>query len=114
MRKFEIVSKYADSNLSLPQRATTHSAGYDFCAAEDIIIPSLIKRNNMSATAVAFIGNCDLKQSAEVIKDLGIKPTLVPTGIKCALNEDEYLELCVRSSLSLKNLLICANGVGRL
>ena len=30
MVKFEVVSKYADASLSLPERKTAYSAGYDF------------------------------------------------------------------------------------
>ena len=45
-------------------------------------------------------------------KNLKAKPTLVPTGIKCELNDNTYLELSVRSSCPLKYWLILANGVG--
>ena len=41
--KFEFVEKYKNSGLALPLRKTEHSAGYDLCAAEDIIIPSYHK-----------------------------------------------------------------------
>ena len=37
---------------------------------------------------------------------------MVPTGIKCQLDSDCYLELSVRSSCPLKYWLILANGVG--
>ena len=39
MIKFEKVSKYNDIDIEMPKRATAGSAGYDFCVAEDIIIP---------------------------------------------------------------------------
>jgi dUTP pyrophosphatase len=39
MARFEVVSKYADAGLVEPVRKTKYSAGYDLCAAEDIIIP---------------------------------------------------------------------------
>lgn len=45
-------------------------------------------------------------------KQSGFKPTLVSTGIKCKLDPNTYLQLSVRSSLSLKHWLILANGVG--
>lgn len=35
MRKFEVVTKYKNENISLPQRATKHSAGYDLATAID-------------------------------------------------------------------------------
>ena len=38
MAKFEKVSRWADSDINMPVRKTTHSAGYDFEAVEDIII----------------------------------------------------------------------------
>lgn len=38
---FELVKKYEGADLlPLPERATESSAGYDFRASEDIIIPS--------------------------------------------------------------------------
>ena len=49
---------------------------------------------------------------ARLTKDWGAKPTLVPTGVKCAIPENMYLELSVRSSCPLKQWLILANGVG--
>lgn len=33
-RGFEIVTKYKDSDITSPERKTSGSAGYDFCAAE--------------------------------------------------------------------------------
>ena len=47
-----------------------------------------------------------------ITKGTGLKPILVPTGIKCALDPDKYLEISVRSSTPLNNWLILANGVG--
>lgn len=38
MAYFEVVSKYSNSNIKLPERKTANSAGYDFEVAEDIII----------------------------------------------------------------------------
>ena len=42
-RGFEVISTYAQQKIQLPQRATHHAAGYDFEAAEDIVIPSIWK-----------------------------------------------------------------------
>lgn len=115
--KFEIVSKYADAGLSLPERKTRASAGYDFQVAEDIIIPSYLDLFNELAAAQITSEYCDdefltLEQAASLTKSAGCKPTLVPTGIKCEMPEDMYLELSVRSSCPLKHWLILANGVG--
>ena len=115
--KFEIVSKYADAGLSLPFRKTKASAGYDFQVAEDIIIPSYYTLCNELAAAQITSEYCDdevltLDKVAFLTKYAGCKPTLVPTGIKCEMPEDMYLELSVRSSCPLKHWLILANGVG--
>lgn len=110
MAKFEVVSKYADKNIQLPIRATAHSAGYDLSAAEDIIIPSFLSKYNdvflMTATPRT------MSEAADTIKKLGLKPTLVSTGVKCKLADNEYLGLLARSSLPLKHLLIVANSQG--
>ena len=53
-----------------------------------------------------------LEEMAAFTKNNSIKPTLVPTGVKCQLEPDCYLELSVRSSTPLKYWLILANGVG--
>ncbi len=41
VRGFEKVSTFEDINL--PERATKHAAGYDFEAANDVVIPSIFK-----------------------------------------------------------------------
>ena len=51
--KFELISKYNDTNL-IPKRATTGSAGYDFVVAEDIEIPSYLKLSKTIATTLQF------------------------------------------------------------
>lgn len=116
MAKFELVSKYANIEWHLPARATKHAAGYDLYAIEDIVIPPYIKvmdalreeadRNPMAPPVYT------LKQMAEMTKSAKAKPTLVSTGMKVQLDEDEYLELSARSSTPLKHWLIVANSVG--
>ena len=59
-----------------------------------------------------FNATCTLETIAQLTKVTGAKPTLVPTGIKCEMPGDCYLELSVRSSCPLKHWLILANGVG--
>lgn len=83
-RGFEIVEAYKNKKINLPVRKTNHSAGYDIEAAEDITIKPY---------------------------QPGIKPTLVPTGIKAYLNSDEFLLLANRSSGPKKGLIL-ANGIG--
>lgn len=110
--KFEIVSKYADADLSLPVRKTKTSAGYDFQVAEDTIIPSYQKLIYNLVDYADPSGEKTLEEIATSTKATKAKPTLVPTGIKCEMPEDFYLELSVRSSCPLKHWLILANGVG--
>ena len=109
--RFEKVSKYQnDPDVRLPQRKTVASAGYDFYVAEDIIIPSY---NEISYDFTGDIARAyDLEHVASMIKAMGRKVTLVPTGVKACMPENWYLQLSVRSSLSLKHWLILGNGVG--
>lgn len=108
MARFEVVSKYTDINL--PKRQTEFSAGYDFEVAKDIVIPSYLKMmNSISLSEESVI---TLDEMARITKENKIKPSLIPTGVKCFLAEDEYLEIVVRSSCPLKYWLILANGIG--
>ena len=124
MNKFELVSGYTDESL-LPVRGTFDSAGYDFCVAEDIIIPSYdIQRNKLVAAGYApqqgdmgetYLGykeSYDLDEVARLVKTTKAKPTLVPTGVKAKLDPETFLQLSVRSSCPLKYWLVLANGVG--
>ena len=63
-RGFEIANGWENKNLNIPIRKTKHAAGYDFEAAEDIVVPSF---------------------------KLGMTPTLIPTGIKAYMQDDEVL-----------------------
>ena len=85
IRGFEIAKGFEDKGINLPVRKTKYSAGYDVEAAEDTIIPSFKK---------------------------GMKPTLIKTGIKSYMQENEYLMLANRSSNPGKKGLILANSVG--
>lgn len=90
MRKFEYVNRVIDNGhdtlsptFNLPVRKTKYSAGYDFEAAEDVVIPA----NNKT-------------------------PVLVKTGVKAYMQDDEVLMLYNRSSNPKKKGLVLANGVG--
>ena len=85
LRGFEVAKGWEDKDINLPVRKTKYAAGYDFEAAEDTIIPSF-KR--------------------------GDKPTLIKTGIKAYMQDDEVLILANRSSNPGKKGLILANSVG--
>lgn len=84
-RGFEIAEGFEDKEIHLPVRKTKKSAGYDIEAAEDCIVPSFKK---------------------------GMKPTLVKTGIKAYMKDDEVLILANRSSNPGKKGLILANSIG--
>ena len=84
-RGFEIAKGFENCNINLPVRKTKYSAGYDIEAAEDIVIPSFKK---------------------------GMKPTLVKTGLKAYMGEDEVLILANRSSNPGKKGLILSNSIG--
>lgn len=85
LRGFEIAKGFEDKGINLPVRKTKYSAGYDIEAAEDVTIPSFKK---------------------------GINPTLVKTGLKAYMQEDEVMLLYNRSSNPKKKGLIMANSVG--
>ena len=85
IRGFEIAKGFEKEGINLPERKTKNSAGYDIEAAEDCIIPSF---------------------------KLGQAPTLIKTGLKAYMPDDEYLMLCNRSSNPKKKGLILSNSVG--
>ena len=84
-RGFEIAKGFENANINLPVRKTKYSAGYDVEAAEDCVIPAF---------------------------KVGQKPTLVKTGLKAYMEDDEMLLLYNRSSNPGKKGLLLANGVG--
>ena len=85
LRGFEIAKGWEDKNINLPKRSTKYAAGYDVEAAEDTIIPTF---------------------------NPGVKPTLIPTGLKAYMQDDEMLCLYNRSSNPKKKGLVLANSVG--
>jgi dUTP pyrophosphatase len=111
-RGFEVISSYADKNIQLPKRATKHAAGYDFEAAEEIVLPAIWKTVVQSAGShLTEIFSSDKDEAIEKKEQL-LRPLLVPTGIKAYMQEDEYLQLTNRSSNPLKNFIVLPNGVG--
>ncbi len=102
MRGFKVCKKYDADEVELPKRSTTHSAGYDFRAIEDLIIPSIW--GGVFSNVKAFLSGSE--EFSE------IKPHKVHTGIKAYYPKDEVLYLFNRSSGPLKKGLIMANSVG--
>ena len=84
LRGFEVAKGYEDKGIHIPVRKTAHSAGYDIEAAEDVLMPKF---------------------------EPGMKPTLIPTGLKAYCQPDECYLLLNRSSGPKKGFLM-ANSVG--
>lgn len=85
VRGFEIAKGFENMGINLPERKTRCSAAYDIEAAEDITIPSFKK---------------------------GMKATLVKTGLKAYMQEDEVLYLYAKSSGFGKKGIMLSNAVG--
>lgn len=107
-RGFEIAKGFEDKGINLPQRSTKNSAGYDFEVAEETTVKSLPMA--LVKELFAFFRGKTEWDFDRVKKAL--KPTLVPTGIKSYMGEEEVLYLFNRSSNPLKKLLFLGNGVG--
>lgn len=113
--KFEPVKRFADQDTQLPQRTTKYAAGYDMFAAEDIIIPPYHQQVSDLYTYYYEKKIQDfftLDELANLTKETKIRPTLVSTGVKVKLDNDKYLKLVSRSSVSNKDWLVLANGEG--
>lgn len=108
--RLELISKYKDDDKLMPIRGTKDSAGYDLRSAEDIIVPSIWRL--MLKTDIEKDTLLELDKVPSVLKELGIKPTLVPTGVRIQLPKDKYAGVHARSSLPLKHMLLVANDEG--
>lgn len=115
------VLAYKDAQL--PQYQTKYAAGADFFCAEEVTIPSIWKLALTSLTSKtgakveefteSILSNFGYKKEEERKKELiDINPTIVHTGIKANMEDDEVLELYNRSSNPKKLGLIMANSVG--
>lgn len=85
VRGFEIAKGFENMGINMPERKTRCSAAYDIEAAEDTVVPSFKK---------------------------GMKPTLVNTGLKAYMQEDEVLYLMAKSSGFPKKGIVLSNSVG--
>lgn len=115
MAKFEFVSAYANSGLSLPERKTADSAGYDFVVAEDIVIPpyqALYKsildthlENNMDTIMRNFLRNAypnDKEEATEEeIKAASRKATIEFENIPITLDEMAALTKATKAKPTL-------------
>lgn len=109
--ELQLVSEYLTDEKLLPVRGTSMSAGYDLRCAKDTVVPSLwrlLKGTTVTTEDVVM----DLENVPLMLKKLGIKPTLVPTGVRIKLPSNMYAGVHARSSLPLKHMLIVANDEG--
>lgn len=104
LRGFEVAKGYENASIELPIRTTRTSAGFDFEAAQDIVVPPLWKMILQSSRE-------SYNRDDTRITDR-LRPTKVPTGIKSYMGEDEALFLYSRSSNSWRRFLLLADGVG--
>lgn len=123
-RFFAVAKGFEDRGVNLPKRSTEFSAGYDIEALEDTVVPSVWKNYTDTLKRIpthAYIETDDSELEGlfapEYFTTLPsnqkrvFKPTLVATGIKANMEEDEVLYLYNRSSNPKKGLIL-ANGVG--
>ena len=86
MRRFEIAKGWENKGVKPPERKTKFAAGYDLCAAEDIVVPPY---------------GADIDQ----------KPTLIPTGLKAIMNDDDMMLIISRGSTPIKHGLVLPNSI---
>ena len=85
VRGFEIAKGFEDKNINLPERKTKYSAAYDLEEAEDTVIPAF---------------------------KMGMKPTLIKTGLKAYMMPDEVLIIVPRSSGPKKQGILFPHSMG--
>ena len=85
VRGFEIAKGFEDKNINLPERKTKYSAAYDLEAVEDTVIPAF---------------------------KMGMKPTLIKTGLKAYMMPDEVLIIVPRSSGPKKQGILFPHSMG--
>lgn len=85
MRRFEKVERVKNIEMKLPERSTKYSAGYDFHAIEDVIVPPY---------------------------KIGDNPFMIATGVKAQMMHNEFLMLVNRSSNPKKKKLVIPQSMG--
>jgi len=128
MRGIILITEYKDKNINLPDIATKKSAGYDLEAAEDIIVPSIFNTmKRLTGTEPTwnpsiikkvpyFLGYAEdkvysLKEMKELVKEHKFV-TMIPTGLKVNLSNNEYLSIHDRSSIGINCLLMLPHQTG--
>lgn len=115
MRSFEFARKInsdgtvsdelAYPNAQPPLYGTKFSAGADFFCAEEVVVKSIW------SSACEYIRDKMTGKDTDGFVASVMKPTLVHTGIKASMEDDEGLFLYNRSSNPARGLIL-SNGVG--
>jgi dUTP pyrophosphatase len=118
-----MIEALAYPNCQLPEYQTKSSACADFFCAKEVVIPSIWKMafsSLMSKTGAKVESFADsifekfgYTKAEDAKKDLvDIVPTIVHTGVKACMEDDEVLEIYTRSSNPKKLGLVLANATG--
>lgn len=112
-RGFEVIS-CLNNMIPLPERKTSHSAGYDISVIHPDVF-ELLKQGKSLNEAWLQVSHVlpedKTKRFATVWKGLEehAKAIMLPTGIKAYMQDDEYLSMTIRSSAGIKEGLKQAN-----
>lgn len=109
-RGFEKVERFKNSDIKLPERSTKYSAGYDFYAPENIMIPSSLKEFHGNGR-FSYDNNLDVTKDESYEFNYIVKPFVLRTGIKAYMEDNEFLSLYIRSSSPSKLGFVMANSV---
>lgn len=113
MSLIKLIKEFEEDAQLLPQRETEFSAGYDLRCAEEVVVPSLWKLLEKKRNVIIpYTASYDLDTTKVLLKEMGIRPTLVRTGVKAKLDGDQYGGVHARSSTPLNYMLIGANDEG--
>lgn len=98
--------------LHLPIQSTELSAGYDFEASEEVTIYPIWGQVFSSLGSLLKFPQNFVGTDERGILNKSLKPTLVKTGIKAFMQDNEALYLYNRSSNPMKKFLLMSNGAG--
>lgn len=113
----ETLDVQAFPNDQLPEYQTKNAAGADFFCAEEVTIKPLWESvfsvfGNRISNAVKCLAGKEVTAAEKDSIQSAFAPTMIHTGIKANMEDDEVLELYNRSSNPKKLGLVLANGVG--
>lgn len=88
IRGFEVVSSFEGQGITIPERKTSQSAGYDIEAAETVTLePGMVK---LVATGIKAFMNYDEYLALHVRSSLGIKKHLMLANSTGIIDSDYY------------------------